>query len=130
MAAPAQQILASIDAQAHLVLYGVDEQAVERNVSRNVLEGLRRGEGLLVVATARHQSAFTGRLRLLGADTETAAPQVFRLFKRWRGNEIPRTGSGLAICKKIVEGPSGKIWAEPAPQRGSAFCFTIREVED
>jgi len=55
--------------------------------------------------------------------------QVFDLFKRLHHGEIPGTGMGLAICKKIVEGMGGKIWVESELGHGSTFCISIPAAE-
>jgi hypothetical protein len=48
----------------HVVqLYGVDEQLLARNVSRYLAEGLKRGDGLILIATSLHADSILGQLR-------------------------------------------------------------------
>jgi len=51
--------------------------------------------------------------------------RIFGIFKRLHGRELPGTGMGLAICKRIIERHNGRIWVDSAVGKGSKFCFTL-----
>ena len=50
---------------------------------------------------------------------------IFAPFKRLHGQEIAGTGLGLSVCRRIIEGHQGKIWAESVPGEGAKFCFRL-----
>jgi len=56
--------------------------------------------------------------------------RVFMPFVRLANRDIPGSGLGLAVCKKIVEELGGTIWVESKLGTGSTFCFTVTAVED
>jgi PAS domain S-box-containing protein len=58
------------------------------------------------------------------------APQhsddIFRIFQQLHTrDEYPGTGIGLAICRKIAQRHSGRIWFDSVPGTGTTFRFTI-----
>ncbi len=55
--------------------------------------------------------------------------RIFVMFQRlYAEHELPGSGIGLAICKRILERHGGKIWADSQPGQGSCFYFTIAKA--
>jgi signal transduction histidine kinase len=53
---------------------------------------------------------------------------IFVPFKRLHGREVPGTGIGLALCRRIIEAQGGHIWLDSTFGEGSTFFFTLPAV--
>lgn len=52
--------------------------------------------------------------------------KIFNLFEKLHnGHDIPGSGIGLAVCKRIVEQHGGDMWLESTEGVGTTFYFTI-----
>jgi len=50
---------------------------------------------------------------------------IFAPLKRLHGANIPGSGIGLAVCRRIVERQGGRIWVTSERGKGSTFVFIL-----
>jgi two-component system sensor histidine kinase KdpD len=56
---------------------------------------------------------------------------IFTPFYRAKGtSSAPGIGVGLAVCKRLVERMSGKVWAQPRDGGGTEFVVTFPSASD
>lgn len=106
----------------------VQIQQVIVNLMRNAIEamdGAPRRELLLSTSSA------DGYARLDVADTGHGLKDgaAAALFEPFRSTKASGMGIGLSISRSIVEAHGGRIWAEPNPQGGAIFSFTLPLAE-
>lgn len=90
-----------------------------KDLALNVEISVRRSADQWIVAVSDNGMGFEPKFAI----------QIFGLFKRLHGSEIPGTGLGLAICQRIVERYGGSMWAESEPGRGSTFYFGLPSAD-
>ena len=54
--------------------------------------------------------------------------RIFGMFTRAH-RDHDGTGIGLAVCRRVAEAHGGRIWVEPADGGGSAFRFTLPQLD-
>jgi signal transduction histidine kinase len=63
--------------------------------------------------------------------SEEDSRRIFGMFERGADAEdLPGTGMGLAICKRIINNHGGKIWVRSSPGSGSVFIFSIPQADE
>jgi len=95
----------------NLILNAAEAMAVSE-------EGLRR---LFIVTAARD-----GKVRVSVRDSGRGLPaHLEKLFEPFFTTKTTGLGMGLTICRSIVTGHNGRIWAENHPEGGAMFHFEI-----
>jgi PAS domain S-box-containing protein len=96
------------------------------NLVRNGLEAMHavEGERRLVIATAAGEAGLAEvsvHDRGSGLPTDPGV-DIYTPFVTTKDEGL---GMGLAICRSIVESHQGHLWAEPRPDGGTVFRFTL-----
>ncbi len=94
------------------------------NLMRNSLEAMAGGEGDQIVI--RSTRTATG-LRLMLADNGPGMPAEMRekVFDAFYTTKAQGTGIGLTLVRQSVEMHGGRVWIEPAEERGTRFVLEV-----
>jgi signal transduction histidine kinase len=100
---------------------------VFQNLIGNAIKYARTGvKPLIHVGAAQDNRHWLIRVADNGIGIEPRDWQmIFSAFKRLHGKEIPGTGIGLAVCRKVIEAHGGRIWVDSTVGEGSTFFFTL-----
>ena len=105
----------------------VQLQQVIVNLLLNAVEamsGMKEGARELAITTGRSDS---GDILVLVGDSGPGLPPAVQdnLFKAFYTTKPSGLGLGLSICRSIVEGHGGRLWASANAPRGAVFQFTL-----
>lgn len=97
-----------------------------QNIIGNALKYRGTDPPVVHVSAARRSNEWVFAIRDNGQGFDPKySDKIFGVFKRLHGRDVPGTGIGLALCKRIVEKHGGRIWAESQPGKGSTFYFSV-----
>ncbi len=118
-----------LDPAADAVLVDrIQIQQVLLNLIRNAIEAMQEMRlRRLLIASQREPG---GLVRITIADSGPGLPPEVaeRLFEPFLSTKAAGMGLGLSICRTIVEGHGGRIWAERSKFGGTAFHFTVMDA--
>ena len=106
----------------------VQVQQVLLNLIRNAVEAMRQSERReLTLSTTKWDVMAAVSV----ADTGSGIPPSIeaQLFQPFVTTKTEGMGIGLSVCRSIVEAHGGRLWAEPNPDGGSIFRFTLPVAE-
>lgn len=99
---------------------------VFQNLLDNAVKYLDKPHGRVEVAAIRRRGSWEFRVSDNGPGIpERYQEKVFQIFQRLDpSGQIPGTGLGLTLVKRIVEARGGRIWIESRDGEGTTICFT------
>jgi signal transduction histidine kinase len=101
-------------------------QQVALNLMVNAIEAMMErppGERLLRVRAVRADDH--ARVSIRDSGVGITPDMLERVFEGFYTTKPQGLGIGLEVCRSILEAHRGAIWAEPNPDRGVTFHFTL-----
>ena len=102
-------------------------QQVMLNLVRNGIEAMADNRDQPKVLTVDTRAAITGGAQVSITDTGVGldASAAAHLFESFFTTKVGGIGLGLPISRTIIENHGGRLWAEPGPERGAMFLFSL-----
>jgi two-component system sensor kinase FixL len=100
-------------------------QQVLVNLMRNAVEAMEASERRELTVACDNDG--DGRVAIRVIDTGPGIDPAIadRLFQPFTTTKAQGMGIGLSICRSIIEGHGGTLSAEPRPEGGTVFHFTV-----
>jgi signal transduction histidine kinase len=99
------------------------------NLLSNALKFIKRYDGIVSISIEKKDINGSGREVAIVSIKDNGTgidPDIFpRLFEKFASKSFKGTGLGLFICRSIVEGHGGRIWAENNRDEGATVHFTL-----
>jgi two-component system sensor kinase FixL len=111
--------------QAMVMADRIEIQQVLMNLIRNAIEAMEGQPRCELQLGARQAS---DAIEVSVSDTGPGLPSDVRerLFTPFVTTKPNGMGIGLSICRKIIEGHGGRLWAEDNVRGGTTFRFTLQ----
>ncbi|MBS0362415.1 MAG: GHKL domain-containing protein, partial [Proteobacteria bacterium] len=95
------------------------------NLVRNAIEAVAKFPDREIKISTRLDA--DGKLLISVEDSGPGVDSAVlgRVFQPLASTKPTGMGLGLSICRAIVENHGGRIWVEPSPLGGAAFCFVL-----
>jgi light-regulated signal transduction histidine kinase (bacteriophytochrome) len=118
------------DALPRVLAERTELELVFQNLISNAIKYRRPGTAPDIEVTAEtHEDTCVFRVRDNGIGIDPAYhDRIFGLFKRLHGPQVPGTGLGLALTRRIIEKHGGRIRVDSRPGEGATFEFTLRRA--
>jgi two-component system sensor histidine kinase ChiS len=113
------------------IMISIDPEKISqvlRNLITNSIKFMENGRIYISLTLVEDRKSCNITIRDEGINIpEEELEQIFNPFTRGHKtkNLISGAGLGLSICKKIINGHNGKIWAENNKDRGVSFIFSL-----
>ena len=103
----------------------VQLQQVILNLVVNAVDAMRTVQPRLLTIVSRRSDG--GMIEVSVADTGTGIDPADRerIFQSLFTTKASGMGMGLSICRSIIEGHGGRVWATDGSERGSIFRFQL-----
>ncbi|HET6916004.1 MAG TPA: ATP-binding protein [Acidimicrobiales bacterium] len=119
----------TVDIPAQLPSVSVNRNELGRVFQNLIANAVQHGGRPVHVAVSAVQDNGEVTVRVTDDGTGLAPDQMQRVFGMFEraGDQgpQPRTGLGLAICRRIVNRAGGRIWMEPNEAAGVSVFFTL-----